>query len=277
MSDLTGLWIPIEYLRNNLLTGNERLIISYIKFRETDNQFSGTNREIVRALDIKDNRVSEAIVELIKKGFLERNDKTLKVSENWKHSDFPKNGNTISENRKHSEKRKQTEVPKSGNIVSEKRILPEIIPYSNNKKENNSITNAKNQSEEKEQITKKVATKRKLSIVTFLESEMADFKVFEEFIQTIHPDLDTNYYYHKVSTWLDKSTGEPPKRMVWKNTIKVFIENDYKRGELVTKSKSHGNKSNSQHPQQTNIFDQQTDSEDLDSLTNLYFTKRGWT
>ena len=246
MSEITGLWIPLEYLQNDLLTGNERLIVSYIKFREQGGTFEGTNREIGSMLNMKDNRVSEGIFELIKKGFLERESKHLKVSEKWKHS--------------------------------EKRKLSEIIPYSNIKIINNDNNDAKKEEEKNEEIKKssKVSSKKtSLPEIEFLDSEFKDFKVFEEYIRQAHPEINTNFYYHKISAWIDKNTGELAKRKIWKSTVQQFLENDYKKGELVTtKSKGHGKPTNSNEPKQTNIFEQPATAEQLDDLVSRYFARR---
>ncbi len=263
MPEITGLWIPLEYLRNNLLTGNERLIVSYIKFREKDGTFEGTNREIGTMLNMKDNRVSEGIFELIKKGFLERENRQLKVSEKWKHS----------------EKRKLKNIPKSGNKVSEKRKLPEIIPYSNIKIENDDNKEAKNEKEKVEETTKKSvkvsAKKTSLPETEFLDSEFKDFQVFEKYIKQAHPEIDTNFYYHKISSWIDKNTGALAKRKIWKSTVQQFLENDYKKGELVTtKSKSNGKQQSNNSPKQGNLFEQQAAAPAMDDLVSQYFANQ---
>ena len=262
MSEITGLWIPLEYLRNDLLTGNERLIVSYIKFRDKGGTFEGTNREIGAMLNMKDNRVSEGIFELIKKGFLERESKHLKVSEKWKHS----------------QKRKLKNIPKNGNNVSEKRILSETIPYSNIKIINNDNNDAKKEEEKNEEIKKssKVSSKKtSLPEIEFLHSEFKDFGVFEEYIRQAHPEIDTSFYYHKISSWIDKNTGKLAKRKIWKSTVQQFLENDYKKGELVTtKSKGHGKPTNSNYPKQTNIFEQPETTEQLDDLISRYFARQ---
>jgi len=69
MSGITGLWIPLEYLRNDLLTGNERLIVSYVKYKQGAEGFDGKIRGVANDLGIKENRVSEAVAVLVKKGF----------------------------------------------------------------------------------------------------------------------------------------------------------------------------------------------------------------
>ena len=84
MSEITGLWIPLEYLRNDLLTGNERLIVSYVKFRENDGAFRGSNMDICQALNMRKSRVSEGMNELLRKGFLERDGREIKVSEKFR-------------------------------------------------------------------------------------------------------------------------------------------------------------------------------------------------
>jgi LexA DNA binding domain len=140
MQSLTGLWIPLEYLQNQRLTGNERLILSFIRYKQAEEGFQGSNREIGTSLQLKDNRVSEAIVELIKKGFLERIDKNLKTSENWKHS----------------ENRKPENIPKNGNINSEKRKLPKSEPYISIQKPN--------EDDSTKDIQKKETKKRHLRI-----------------------------------------------------------------------------------------------------------------
>ena len=122
---------------------------------------------------------------------------------------------------------------------------------------------------------KKSSKKVLLSEVEFMESEFADFEVFQQFIHEGHPDIDANYYYLKIKSWLDKNTAEKPKRKVWKNVINQFIQNDYKNGQVVTitKSKGHG-KSTPNNFRQTNIFEQQTTPEQLDDLVSQYFANR---
>jgi hypothetical protein len=250
MQPLIGLWIPIEYLQNQLLTGNERLIISYIKYRQGDGEFHGSNREIGLALDLKDNRVSEAIVELIKKGFLLRLEKNLKVSENWKLSDI----------------RKPVNIPKNGNIASEKRKLSKSTPYISIQKPNEDDSTGDIQ---KKETKKKVDKKTGLKNITFAESEYNNFKIFENYLNELIPNLDTNFYYQKIASWLDKDTGEPARRKIWRSTIKVFIENDYRHDVLVTKTKVHGKFTN-QHQRPGNVFEQPATSAVLDELADEY-------
>jgi hypothetical protein len=251
MQSLTGLWIPLEYLQNQRLTGNERLILSFIRYKQAEEGFQGSNREIGTSLQLKDNRVSEAIVELIKKGFLERIDKNLKTSENWKHS----------------ENRKPENIPKNGNINSEKRKLPKSEPYISIQKPNEDDSTKDIQKKE----TKKKASKNKVELknITFAESEYYNFKVFEDYLNELLPGLDINFYYQKIATWLDRETGNPAKRKIWKSTIKVFIENDYRREELVTKTKSHGKYTN-HNPRRENIFEQTATATVLDELADEY-------
>jgi hypothetical protein len=250
MQPLSGLWIPIEYLQNQQLTGNERLIISYIKYRQGDGEFQGSNREIGTSLLLKDNRVSEAIVELIKKGFLLRTEKNLKVSENWKHSEI----------------RKPPNIPKNGNISSEKRKLSKSTPYTSIQKQNDDDSMEDIQ---KKETKKKASKKTGLKDLTFAESEFHNFQIFENYLNEIIPNLDTNFYYQKIATWLDRETGEPARRKLWKSTIKVFVENDFRRDELVTKTKVHGKFTN--HNQRPgNVFEQPATSAVLDELSDEY-------
>lgn len=274
MSEITGLWIPLEYLRNDLLTGNERLIVSYIRFKQGAEGFDGKIRAVANDLGIKENRVSEAITILIQKGFLERIDRIIKVSEKWKISE----NRIVSENRKHSEKRKLEKYPKNGNFVSEKRILSETIPYSNIKTINNDNNDAKKEEqkmEEKAKSSKVSSKKTSLPEVEFLESEFKDFGVFEEYLRQAHPEIDTGFYYHKISSWIDKNTGKLAKRKIWKSTVQQFLENDYKKGELVTtKSKGHGKPANSNYPKQTSLFEQPATAPELDDLISQYFAQQ---
>lgn len=262
MSEITGLWIPLEYLRNDLLTGNERLIVSYIRFKQGAEGFDGKIRAVANDLGIKENRVSEAITILIKKGFLERIDRIIKVSEKWKVS----------------EKRKLEKYPKNGNFVSEKRILSETIPYSNIKTINNDNNDAKNEEEKNEEKVKssKVSSKKtSLPEVEFLESEFKDFAVFEDYLKQAHPEIDTGFYYHKISSWIDKNTGRLAKRKIWKSTVQQFLENDYKRGELVTtKSKGHAKPTSNNYPKQTSLFEQPATAPELDDLISQYFAQQ---
>ena len=280
MSEIIGLWIPLEYLRNDLLTGNERLIISYIKYKRGVEGFDGNIREIANDLGIKENRVSEAVTILVKKGFLERIDRVFKISENWKVSE----NRILSENEKVSEKRIvsenqiQEKYPKNGDILSEKRILSEIIPYSNIKIINNDNNDAKIEEQKVEEIEKKASKssskKTSLPEIEFLNSEFSDFDVFEAYVKQAHPEIDTNFYYYKISSWIDKNTGVLAKRKIWKSTVNQFLENDYKKGDLVTsKSKSHGKKPNN-YPKQANLFEQQATPEQLDDLVSQYFANR---
>jgi hypothetical protein len=250
MQSLTGLWIPLEYLQNQRLTGNERLIISFIRYKQAEGEFQGSNREIGTAIQLKDNRVSEAIVELIKKGFLERIDKNLKTSENWKHSEI----------------RKPPNIPKNGNKTSEKRKLSESTPYISIQKPNEDDTAEDIQ---KKETKKKASKKTVLKDISFAESEYNNFQIFEEYLNELLPGLDINFYYQKISTWLDRETGKPAKRKIWKSTIKVFIENDYRREELVTKTKSHGKYTN-HNPRRENIFEQTATATVLDELADEY-------
>lgn len=250
MQSLTGLWIPLEYLQNQRLTGNERLILSFIRYKQAEGEFQGSNREIGTSLHLKDNRVSEAIVELIKKGFLERIHKNLKTSENWKHSEI----------------RKTENIPKLGNKISEKRKLPKSTPYISIQN-----TNEDDRIEEiqKKETKKKASKKTELKDLSFAESEYNNFQIFEDYLNELLPGLDINFYYQKISTWLDRETGKPAKRKLWKSTIKVFIENDYRREELVTKTKGHGKYTN-HHPRRENIFEQTATSAVLDELADEY-------
>ena len=74
MSEITGLWIPLEYLRNARLSRNELVIISYVKYRLEQGVFKGNQGEISQALNLKTQRVSESVISLFQKGFLEKSE-----------------------------------------------------------------------------------------------------------------------------------------------------------------------------------------------------------
>ena len=226
MSELTGLWIPSEYLRNARLSRNELVIISYLKYRLDKGFFRGNHAEISQALKLKSPRVSESISALFQKGFLERTEGQKYYILSKKYLDL--------------EGKKVTESV----IIKEAATVAESVTLSyiekDIKKDNNDDVE---NSQENENLKLKKSAKvfvKKISLpkVEFLDSEFKDFNVFEEHIRQAHPEIDTNFYYHKISTWIDKNTGTLAKRKIWKNTVQQFLENDYKKGELVTKKKS---------------------------------------
>ena len=275
MTQLTGLWIPLEYLRNPRLSRNELVIISYVKYRLQENVFTGNHTEISQALQLKKPRVSESISALFLKGFLDKTEdqKHYIISERYLTIEDEK----VTESVTITETVKVTEsVTKSYGNRNKKVTETVTLSYIEKdiKKENNNNSASDDEisiidSKKEESFKEKKQRISKLQEVTFLESELADFSVFEEFLKSNHPDLDTNYYYHKISTWLDKETGLPPKRKVWKSTVKIFLENDYKRMELVTntKNKPHGKSNGS--PRQTNLFAEK--AVELDNLIDQYF------
>lgn len=275
MAGITGLWIPLEYLRNDLLTGNERLIVSYVKFRENDGTFKGNNMDICQALNMRKSRVSEGMSELLRKGFLERDGKEIKISEKFRKVELLES----SEKWNSSEKRNSSKIPKSGTISSENRNFPEgHTIYEILKHKNNNDNDVEKKVEVLKKIEKKASKssskKTSLPEIEFLNSEFSDFDVFEAYVKQAHPEIDTNFYYYKISSWIDKNTGVLAKRKIWKSTVNQFLENDYKKGDLVTsKSKSHGKQPNN-YPKQANLFEQQATPEQLDDLVSQYFANR---
>ena len=147
----------------------------------------------------------------------------------------------------------------------------------NNKKENNNnVDDFENVTvlDDKKSV-KKSSKKTSLPEVEFLDSEFKDFEVFEEYLRKAHPDIDTSFYYHKISSWIDRNTEQLAKRKIWKSTINQFLENDYKRGDLVTtKSKANGKPQFNNYPKQTNLFEQPATASQLDDLVSQYFAQR---
>ena len=229
MTQLTGLWIPLEYLRNPRLSRNELVIISYVKYRLQENVFTGNHTEISQALQLKKPRVSESISALFLKGFLDKTEdqKHYIISERYLTIEDEK----VTESVTITETVKVTEsVTKSYGNRNKKVTETVTLSYIEKdiKKENNNNSASDDEisiidSKKEESFKEKKQRISKLQEVTFLESELADFSVFEEFLKSNHPDLDTNYYYHKISTWLDKETGLPPKRKVWKSTDRKSV------------------------------------------------------
>ena len=281
MTEIIGLWIPLEYLHNGRLSRNEILVISYIKYRAEYGIYKGGNTEIAEALKIHKVRVSESISGLFSKGFLERyEEKYYKTSK--KYLDFGKEKVTETVTPKEIEKVTETVTKSYGNRnskVTETVTLSYIEKDINNKENNNSDDSVENEVKllkKTEKIASKVSVKKtSLPEIEFLDSEFGDFEVFEKYIHQEHPDIDANYYYLKIKNWLDKDTGEKPKRKVWKSTINQFLQNDYKNGEIVTtKSKTHGKPTNSNYPKQANIFEQQETPEQLDDIVSRYLAGR---
>lgn len=276
MSEITGLWIPLEYLHNGRLSRNEILIISYIKYRAEYGIFKGGNNEISEALKIHKVRVSESISGLFTKGFLERSEDQKHYKTSKKYLDLEKEKVTenviVTESVTNSYGKRNYPVTES---VTHTYIEKDI----NNKENNNNVEAVENEAkpvEEKTKKSSKVSVKKtSLPEVEFLESEFKDFAVFEDYIKQAHPEIDTGFYYHKISSWIDKNTGRLAKRKIWKSTVQQFLENDYKRGELVTtKSKGHGKPTNSNYPKPTSLFEQPANAEQLDDLISQYFAQQ---
>ena len=281
MSEITGLWIPLEYLHNGRLSRNEILIISYIKYRAEYGIYKGGNTEISKVLMIHKVRVSESISGLLSKGFLERSEnKYYKTSK--KYLDLKKE--IVTETVTIEETVKVTETVtksygKRNSKVTDSVTLSYIEKDFNNKENNNSIDSIENEEkqidEEKIKSSKVSSKKTSLPEIEFLDSEFKDFNVFEGYLQKAHPEIDTSFYYHKISSWRDKNTGHLAKRKIWKSTVNQFLENDYKRGELVTtKSKANGKSTNSNYPKQANSIEQQATTKKLDDLVSRYLAKQ---
>ena len=292
MNELLGLWIPSEYLLNSSLTGNELKVISYIKYRTENDIFRGGNVEVSIDLKMHKVRVSEAISSLLSKGFLERFEtKFYKVSHAWKVTknvtiqkqgvtetvtskvDKVTNNVTITESVKVTESVTES-YEKRNSAVTENVTLSYIEKHSLKHDNNNGAKGEEIRiinSEKKESFKEKKGKVSKLAEVIFLKSEFKDFNVFEDYIQLAHPDIDVNFYYHKISSWIDRKTGELAKRKIWKNTIQQFLENDYKQAQLVTttKQKSQNGKQNSTTP-----TDPKGQAAGLDDLVALYFATR---
>ena len=278
MSELTGLWIPLEYLRNARLSRNELVIISYLKYKSDKGVFKGNHVEISHALSLKKQRVSESILGLFQKGFLERtaDQKYYILSEKYLDLESKK----VTESVINTESVTVTESVTESYGKRDKKVTESVTPTYRKtfiKIDNNNSGEVLEDLEvlKQKETFKKSSKKVSLSEVEFMESEFADFEVFQQFIHEAHPDIDANYYYLKIKSWLDKNTAEKPKRKVWKNVINQFIQNDYKNGQVVTitKSKGHG-KSTPNNFRQTNIFEQQATPEQLDDLVSQYFANR---
>ena len=276
MSEITGLWIPLEYLRNSRLSRNELVIISYLRYRLEHGVFKGNHVEISQALSLKKQRVSESILGLFQKGFLERtlDQKHYILSEKYLELE----GKKVTESVINTESVTVTESVTKSYGKRDKKVTESVthtyIEKDNNKDNNDNVKKSQESSDFKKEKSAKVSAKKtSLPEVEFLESEFKDFKVFEEYIRQAHPEIDSNFYYHKISSWIDKNTGALAKRKIWKSTVQQFLENDYKKGELVTTKKSHG-KSTPNNVRQTNIFEQQTAAEQLDELVSQYFANR---
>ncbi len=276
MPEITGLWIPLEYLRNARLSRNELVIISYLRYRLEQGAFKGNHVEIAKALSLKNSRVSESISALFQKGFLERTEDQKYYILSEKYLDLE--GKKVTESVNITESVKITEsVTKSYGKRNKKITESVTLSYieKDNKKDNNdNVENSQENEDLKTKKSVKVSSKKTpIPEVEFLDSEFKDFQVFEEYIRQAHPEIDTNFYYHKISSWIDKNTGKLAKRKIWKSTVQQFLENDYKKGELVTTKKSHG-KSTPNNFRQTNIFEQPATAEQLDDLVSQYFANR---
>jgi len=191
----------------------------------------------------------------------------LRMKKYPKIGKYPKNGY------KKSIRKTETLYPKSGTFQKTPPSY-EILKDKNNDNDNAKIEKLK--VEEIQKKSSKVSVKKpSLPEVEFLDSEFKDFNVFEDYLKQAHPEIDTSFYYHKISAWLDKDTGEKPKRKIWKSTVNQFLENDYKRGQLVTtKSKDHAKPTNSTYPKQSNSFEQQATATGLDDLLSRFLANR---
>jgi len=287
MSTLQGLWIPKEYLINELLTGNERLIISYIYYKGNHQLvYDDSIRSLSHNIGIRENKVSEAIKSLIQKGFLIKlNPKALQISSEWKafqttDKNIPKR-ETIYSEEQHStipkQEIKNTEmgdksIPKQDSIPYRKEFIKkqkEEIPLFNEKK----ITDKTKMS------FKKKKESARLQEITFEASELSDFDTFEAFMTEEYPEADVNYYFTAVSKWAktpNAQTGEIPKRKIWKSVIGVFVMGDYKKGLLVLKNhQGYGNttQSFSSNKQKGNSTETRTG---LETLLEQYFETKDW-
>ncbi|MEA5403234.1 hypothetical protein VB776_09935 [Arcicella sp. DC2W] len=298
MSTLQGLWIPKEYLINELLTGNERLIISYIHYKGNHQLvYDDSIRSLSRNLGIRENKVSEAIKSLIQKGFLIKlNPKTLQISSEWKASQTTDKNIPKQEiiNRKiipkretiHSEGQRST-IPKQDIKYAEMgdKSIPkqDSIPYRKEtikkQKDELPIFNEKKIGDETKMSFKKKKESARLQEITFEASELSDFDTFEAFMTEEYPEADVNYYFTAVSKWAktpNTQTGEIPKRKIWKSVIGVFVMGDYKKGLLVLKNhQGYGNttQSFSSNKQKGNSTETRTG---LETLLEQYFETKDW-
>lgn len=277
MSALTGLWIPLEYLRNAWLSRNELVIISYVKYRLDQGVFKGSHVEISAALKLKNSRVSESISALFQKGFLERttDPKHYILSEKYLNLAAEKVTGTvnISGSVKFTESVTKSYGKRTKTITES--VYPSYIEKVNKIDNDNNVEIFLQNGDLKKEKSAKVSSKKSaLPELEFLQSEFSDFGVFQDYIRQAHPEIDASFYYHKISAWIDKNTGELAKRKIWKSTVQQFLENDYKKGELVTtKAKGYGKPTNSNYSQPTNRFEQAANAEELDDLISQYFAE----
>ncbi len=298
MSTLQGLWIPKEYLINELLTGNERLIISYIYYKGNHQLvYDDSIRSLSHNIGIRENKVSEAIKSLIQKGFLIKlNPKALQISSEWKafqttDKNIPKqeviNSKIIPKRETIYSEEQHSTIPKQEikNTEMGDKSIPkqDSIPYRKEfikkQKEEIPLFNEKKIADETKMSFKKKKESARLQEITFEASELSDFDTFEAFMTEEYPEADVNYYFTAVSKWAktpNAQTGEIPKRKIWKSVIGVFVMGDYKKGLLVLKNhQGYGNttQSFSSNKQKGNSTETRTG---LETLLEQYFETKDW-
>lgn len=99
----------------------------------------------------------------------------------------------------------------------------------------------------KQTFKEKAAEAAKFVEHPFSEDELYDREKFRAYVEGKFEGIDHDYYYLKVSGWLDKM-GRPPKRKVWASTIYQFLLNDYTNLKLQFKKKDTGNVSPASYP-----------------------------
>ena len=66
----------------------------------------------------------------------------------------------------------------------------------------------------------------------FCDSELADFKVFEQYVKSVAEFANAGYYFTRISTWQTKEGF--PMRANWYSVVSAWIMDDYRKGKLIT-------------------------------------------
>jgi hypothetical protein len=248
-----------EVLQIQELSLTEKVMLCLIRVEDTGEGCTRSNGFLAKVLQMSPSRVSEIIKTLAEKNHLTiqlekgaGNERTLF----GKPNSYSENRIGYSENRIGKDDFSETTLYRE-NIIDDnnKGYSENRIGYSENRIGgiSESPTLEVEQKIEKEKLPPSPPKKKKAHSAnehTFAEDELYDLEKFTEYINAQHPTIDTNYYYWQVSTWLDKETGQPPRRKVWKSVILTFLKNDYIKGNLKLKGQNndkgtHNNKARS--------------------------------
>jgi hypothetical protein len=83
---------------------------------------------------------------------------------------------------------------------------------------------------EKVEIVKKKRKASKVKNVGFLDSDIGTPEAFKNYLENSeYSEADPVFYFSAMKDWIDRKTGNPPKRKNWKLTFNTFARNDIQK------------------------------------------------